>query len=264
MTRTTQHHRDLVEAIANLSDTDLKDVEVYIWPYIKWLSTNCVSLPSQLVSLLREPQSGNDCKNATDAPLICRVLTVIIQLITSQRAASIAMIGRELRDQGFLTLAENQDPTHEVHQLVFALLGYLTTLYKPASSHPASKLLCEQSDEYRLGMRRPRTWISEALDVSDELVENRIENLLVRLSGYSRGPFPMPSSLSGNAEPLSSAKLSYYTLAGLGGLHIQWVDSVLEHLELDENSKTLKLFRLPSFCVMLCLRSEGHRTFLEQ
>ena len=262
------YRKELVKVITGASDSSnnisLDDVAAYSSPYLGWLSASCTSISIELLHLLKEPDSASGAHIPPISSSIWHILSVLARLISSETAISIAEIGRHLHARGFFTLDEDQEVTPQVQQLVFALLGPLTTLYKPATELPFGMLQCFPVSPRRMGMRKPKTWVSEALDISDDLVENRIRNLLVRLSGYSKGPFPTPLSPESDAAPLLSANLNYYTLAGLGQLSIQWVDSVLEHLELDEDSKTLKLFRLPSFCVMLCLRPEEHRTFLEQ
>ncbi len=46
--------------------------------------------------------------------------------------------------------------------------------------------------------------------------------------------------------------LRYHILKKVANVEVEWVDSLSLHLEFDKSTKTLKLFRLPSLCLLMC------------
>lgn len=48
----------------------------------------------------------------------------------------------------------------------------------------------------------------------------------------------------------------YSTLRRVIGVEIEWVDVISLHLEFDNRKRTLKVFRFPSFCRMMCQYQE--------
>lgn len=49
----------------------------------------------------------------------------------------------------------------------------------------------------------------------------------------------------------------YSTLRRVIGVDIEWVDIISLHLEFDNRKRTLKVFRFPSFCRMMCQYQEA-------
>ncbi|KAF2111039.1 hypothetical protein BDV96DRAFT_194995 [Lophiotrema nucula] len=106
------------------------------------------------------------------------------------------------------------------------------------------------------------TWINTTISLID--AGGPIWDILDKFSG-TKGPLPNPVSSSGlisELDTLHASNLSFYHLNRLGKIEIVLVESMCEHLELDTRAKTLKLFKCPSYCVLL---SSAHRsnTFLD-
>jgi len=62
---------------------------------------------------------------------------------------------------------------------------------------------------------------------------------------------------SQQTEWLNAANLSYYHLSRILRIKVELVDVLSQHLELDENKLTLKIFRFPSFCRVLFAQGES-------
>jgi hypothetical protein len=50
--------------------------------------------------------------------------------------------------------------------------------------------------------------------------------------------------------------LCCYVLSNIAKVKIEWVDSLSMHLEFDMYTKVLKIFRLPSLCLLMCCCKE--------
>lgn len=71
-------------------------------------------------------------------------------------------------------------------------------------------------------------------------------------SEYQPGP---ARRLAGDEEDaLFESSLNYFTLHTIGRIKLKWVDTLTAHLAFDRSTRTLSLFRYPSFCVANVLR----------
>ncbi|KAK4039377.1 hypothetical protein C8A01DRAFT_47166 [Parachaetomium inaequale] len=78
-------------------------------------------------------------------------------------------------------------------------------------------------------------------------------------SGLASGnpsPGPLPSHARGaDDDILYESSLNYFTLRTIGRVKLKWVDTLTAHLAFDRSTRTLSLFRYPSFCVANLLRT---------
>jgi len=71
------------------------------------------------------------------------------------------------------------------------------------------------------------------------------------------------SATSNHTDRIDLSLLCFHTLKKVAKITIQWVDCLNLHLDFDRKSRVLKLFRFPSFCLLMC--SNNHeRTLLSQ
>jgi hypothetical protein len=170
-------------------------------------------------------------------------------------------------------------PNHhetEVAQLVFILLGALTLLYTPVPD-PESGMVQMKTDRRGFNPARWNTDTWEHMSQHGHSFDEDItfEKLLCRFSPTLKGPIPKPNppqppsrELSqllwqrGDQNILHAEDVSFDTLDKLLNIRILWTSSVCEHLEFNARTKQLKLFRFPSYCVLLCLL-EPERTYLD-
>ena len=135
--------------------------------------------------------------------------------------------------------------------LVFAMLGWLSMLYIP----------CFDADETVFQIRYDPNQPNSRLIYETFVVENKATgqepacflkkfgNLLParhRALAVSAGERKKTiSSLS----PISPTKFNIQVLSSLLRIRVQWVDTIALHLDYDQTTRTLSLFRYPSFCV---------------
>ena len=87
-------------------------------------------------------------------------------------------------------------------------------------------------------------------------VTRSFDDLLAKFGDLVPGPArPNPAERSDpsdlSTEDIKVQSVCFNTLLNVIGIEIEWVSSLALHLELDSGKKTLKLFRNPSFCLMM-------------
>ena len=64
------------------------------------------------------------------------------------------------------------------------------------------------------------------------------------------------------SDRLSVSHLNFKTLHKLGDVRLEFVDELSLHLEFDERTRVLKIFRYPSVCRLFCSGTAKHGNFL--
>jgi hypothetical protein len=135
-------------------------------------------------------------------------------------------------------------------------------------------LQMRHSDLSAYQRRRPHTtWSIGVYPMDDDAVNSTFSDLLSKYCHSN--PISKPRTADGAATQapsvdttaqLKSQNLSYYSLSYLLNVKIEWRTSVCEHLEFNIRNKTLKLFRVPSYCVLQCYWEPGEpsRTFVDR
>jgi hypothetical protein len=194
-------------------------------------------------------------------------LTEIVTTLQEQGSLEITDAGREYRDI----------------QMVFTLVGWLTMLYEPVPNPESNKLQLEQPNAKRkLRLRRNDVIHTFSLNiVSPEQCVSITQQPLHRLLHRFGSLIPRPDDICDSWELMSGSAtqavsywgsdsaldssitvhhVCFHTLQKIIEVKIQWVETLNQHLEFDPGKKTLKLFRYPAFCWMMC-RNAGFDTF---
>lgn len=278
------------------SEPDITALQEFSSAYLNYLeSTLDVICPTLLdvvyTSSLRE----------TSSQAVRRRLYEILQIIAEELAARESHVffrklcselegrGLVLKDSEQVTIppSSQQDQAgaprviigqqSKTIQLLFVLFGALTMMYKPETGPSDGDLqMVVSSDWIPLRPQRHTTatwqWASLPVSMFYEDVDKDItfDDFLCRYSPSHRGPVPSPRQIqpdpsrnAQNSDIVRSEDVSFHTLSRLLGIEIIWTYSICEHLEFNAKLKKLKIFRLPSFCVMLCLM-EHQQTFLDR
>ena len=135
--------------------------------------------------------------------------------------------------------------------LVFAMLGWLSMLYHPCFDVDVTVF------KIRYGPNQPNSRLiyetfvvdNKATDQEPACFLKKFGNLLParhRALVVSAGQRQKTiSSLS----PISPTKFNIQVPSSLLRIRVQWVDTIALHLDYDQTTRTLSLFRYPSFCV---------------
>jgi hypothetical protein len=220
--------------------------------YAEWLSQQREKIPHGLLYLrvgqykLQERQQS------------LRVLFEAIDGYTCGiEGVSIDEITAHLRQTGvFDSTADQKD-----HQtlLVFAALGWTSMLYQADLDFClADELIIHcDSDQPQSGL------VFDTFKIPFELSDRPL-SVLLKAFGHllparsSNSPYlaGKTSSMASVWQPLHPEETNAYLLHVLLRVHIRWVDVLALHLDYDKTTRTLSLFRYPSFCVAM-IRGRG-------
>ena len=161
------------------------------------------------------------------------------------------------------------DEPQTTAQLVFILFGAFTMMYVPNPDPEPGKLQMRASNiGASIQRRSTATWVVGSQELN---LDASFDDLLFRYCRHEHGPIPRPHTRDHDpvggppdqSRLLPSEDVSFYTLDRLLKVQISWTKSICEHLEFNVKTKSLKLFRVPSYCVLLCLL-EPEKTFLDR
>jgi hypothetical protein len=169
----------------------------------------------------------------------------------------------ELRSTGFI----KDDADHLGVQLVFQCVGWLTALFDPSPDLSKTHLYLRKMD---CGSRRRRlvrkTVIRQfCVNIGDgnrplpQLLD-RFGSLLPRPECVRRSE--AAGGLECGSECLIASYISFHSLRQVLGIKLEWVDVLNQHLEFDQSSGVLRVFRLPSICRLMYRDVDG--TLLNQ
>lgn len=251
---TKETHNDLrkiQQPRAKLRTTDNTHTTIDMSWYDEWLSRQLKNLPHSLLQLrvgtygLQDKQSLStlfegieDCTRATEG--------VCIDEITA-----------------YLREAEVFDYDDGLHGLqtllVFAVLGWRSMLYQAAfnvcSIHELA--IHQDSDQPQSGL------VFDTHRIPAELSDRPL-SVLLKAFGQLLPPRSVNSpylasetgSMASVWQPLHPEETNAYLLHVLLHVNIRWVDILALHLDYDKATRTLCLFRYPSFCLEM-LQSHG-------
>jgi hypothetical protein len=146
---------------------------------------------------------------------------------------------------------------HAGHEFVFAIIGWLTMLYKPVKPKPNDPGFYLHVDEKQVGVKA---------HLANEVAKRPIAGLLRALGnilphvdqGLGQGTSHVHDQRS---VLIQISALNFYALKTIAKINIQWVDCLSAHLEFHPLSRTLLLFRFPSFCALNCKEKEDGLCF---
>ena len=142
--------------------------------------------------------------------------------------------------------------------MVFAMLGWLSMLYVPSfndledtkwkiyhdPNQPNSRLIYDTFEvnnyHYNLAAKEKASFLRH---FGNLLPACRRDFVL------EAGP---RDKIASSWSPISPTKFNIQILSTLLRIRVQWVDTLALHLDYDQTTRTLSLFRYPSFCVNEC------------
>lgn len=143
-----------------------------------------------------------------------------------------------------IKLLEDDDKKRTLQRCVFAAIGVLTLLFRPAITNKDPEAFTIESPR----MNPPFVSVNIASSSG-----RRIPGLL-RAFGevIPIPPTAQSRSIEASNGDLHVAQLNFDSLHHIAGVDIEWTDTLSLHLclKVDGESKTLYLFRVPSFCVL--------------
>jgi hypothetical protein len=151
----------------------------------------------------------------------------------------------------------------QVLRAIFAVLCWTSATLKPLIGTPETVDLDTQahfleaensSQKYSTkDLRRPISKMFYSFQNRAEYVEE-FEN-------HPRNEFQ--GGEHSNSDMLYESSLNYFSLYTIGRVKLKWVDTLTAHLAFDRPTRTLSVFRFPSFCATNTLRTNGIKVLKE-
>lgn len=224
--------------------------------YRPWLAEQISNLPNCLTKLLSKDGALNTIDLTTDTPFY-RFFMIIRQYTSkAERSLTIDEIIKYLGDdlaQESLVQTEN---VPELKHLVFAILGWQSMLYRPSfNTCPLSQFAVHQEvDQPDSGLIFDTYKLSAYL--SDRPVAILLKTYGHLLPARAREPTLAVSEDGSAWNPLNPSEMNAHFLHTILQIEIRWVDTLSLHLDYDKSTRTLSIFRYPSFCLAM-LHSKG-------
>ncbi|KAJ9648288.1 hypothetical protein H2201_000590 [Coniosporium apollinis] len=226
-----------------LASSPIDHVQWYSW----WVHDQVQREPKELFSSLPgyDPKSNQHYTDPFTA-----LWQETSRYLAAKESVSILEIVTHLVEEGLLQSQSGAEALVSAKNLVFAVIGWQTMLYKPdMHSCPAGQLAIADEMDGHQGQAHM------CLKQNGSACKRHIHELLLGF-GVLLPPrnFHAPASPEDNAafnelKTAAPATFNAHLLTSIGGIDIKWTDSLACHLEFDKNSNTLFLYRYPSFCV---------------
>lgn len=186
------------------------------------------------------------------SPLNSSFLKVLHAVETNACEGSIdQIISLLIRSGVFKDIGDDMETDLNREYIVFAMLGWLSMLYIPSfdygnwdvfkichdAKQPNSRLIYNAFKVTRCTDQEPARFLKQF----GNLLPARHRDLTVGAGQRNR---TAPSW-----SPINPAKFNIHVLSTFLGIRVQWVDTLALHLDYEQTTRTLSLFRYPSICV---------------
>lgn len=225
--------------------------------YANWVRYQLESQPRELYSVLREDEA-----KWNDIPM--SAFTTIwheVWIQASMGDSSIDSIVTHLFDEKLIKMENDTKALSCAINLVFAIIGWQTMLYKPdmGSCSPAQLAIVDETDGHR---GHAYTELRQDQSASRKALHELLMGFGVLLPCYNFCALASDDNERAlmTTKVISPESLNAHLLNTAGGIHIKWTDSLACHLEFDAYSSTLYLFRFPTFCAINLLSQEKDQT----
>ena len=214
--------------------------------YITWLEQQLKSLPESTLSLIT---GHNSCPRHRWSLELSNAFSEIAKCAKSSANSSIDDITESLLGQGLIEVKNTKDGFLEARSLVFAVIGWQTMLYRPAlgTCPPQQLAVADEQDGYRgqAFMTLKQSQASAKRPLSEFLMGFGI---LLPPSHCCISTDPEEKQAFDDLRSIGPNGFNAFLLDSIGHFRIKWVDTISCHLEFDDRTNTVFLFRFPSFC----------------
>ncbi|MCJ1335341.1 hypothetical protein MMC09_000609 [Bachmanniomyces sp. S44760] len=236
-------------------DPNLCDLD---W-YLSWLACQIARLPSSFLDLWHDSGALTNDSLSLDSGFL-KVFVAVNEQVSLRESRGIDEIIEKLVQERVL-IPNGDDIGIILRQryLVFSILGWQSMLFLP--SFTASSL--DQFAIYQ-DINQPNSrLVFDTFTMSTDLADREMATLLKGFGNLLPARAPdLPKVASETSKVVSTsfsidpAAVNMHVLSTLLRVRVRWVDTLALHLDYDQTTRTLSLFRFPSFCVAT-LRSTG-------
>ncbi|KAF8865228.1 hypothetical protein BDZ45DRAFT_684279 [Acephala macrosclerotiorum] len=210
------------------------------------------------------PITDDPCNQDLSAAF--EVLKIIVEEIARERIALTDLVDTLYNEK---LLEDTDDERSNAKQLVFIVFGWITGFDPEAKAlQIINPLEGDSTNNKKPAKRRASRRRIKTFAIYEQPLESNdhLDQPLYTLLGSFGKIIPQrnrQSSITGHSTPLLAlparpdehwielSLLCFHTLEKVAFIKVEWVDSLSLHLEFDRSTKVLKLFRLPSLCLIM-------------
>lgn len=236
-------------------DPNLCDLD---W-YLRWLGHQIARLPSSILDILHDAGSIKSSSLSMDSSFL-EVFIAVNEHVCQGESRGIDEIIMHLIQKRLFVSDENDTNTFlRQRHLVFAILGWQSMLFLPSlNTCPLNEFAVYQD------INQPNSrLVFDTLKMSTDLADREMAVLLKGFGNLLPARSPDLANVASEASkvasawfPIDPAEVNIHLLSTLLRVRLHWVETLALHLDYDQTTRTLSLFRFPSFCVAT-LRSKG-------
>jgi hypothetical protein len=237
----------VIKPTALLNDDSFESCPYDVCWYDSWVRYQIESQPRDLYSVLQETEEERN-----DIPMMAFTTVwheVWVQASTSD--SSIDSIITSLFDKKLAKMHDDIKALSHATNLVFAIIGWQTMLYKPdaGSCSRAQLAIADETDGHRgyayMNLRQDQ-------GASRKALYEFLMGFGVLLPCYNLNTLASDDDKLAllATKTVTTDSLNVHLLTSIGGIQIKWTDSLACHLEFDTDSSTLYLFRFPTLCAI--------------
>lgn len=174
----------------------------------------------------------------------------VSRYITTNESVSIDKITTHLLEDGILEPTSNSETLLISKNLVFAVIGWQTMLYRP-NMQSCPLVLLAIANEMDGHQGQAHMCLKQNHSACKRPMHEFLLGFGVLLPPRNFSVLESPEDKIAFNELKTATAVSFnaHLLVSIGRINIKWTDSLACHLEFDTSSNTLFLFRYPSFCV---------------
>lgn len=227
-------------SVVTQSKGNLDRVTIQQKTYVEFIRSKIIDVRTEHLAELWFTEGG---PVVDSSEVFFRLLADIVCCATSEDHFSID--GAIQYAQNAHTLVQDLHSNSRVDKarvLLFFLASFVTMLYIPVS-------LGETSWDCLKAVRDGEVDLYDDISISE--ADGLLSVLLHQLGSVLPGKFELERAhleQTFAADSLHVHLLNASTLSGVGRLKFDWVNDISQHLILNQDTMTIKLFRLPSFC----------------
>ncbi|KAL8736415.1 MAG: hypothetical protein Q9166_000207 [cf. Caloplaca sp. 2 TL-2023] len=215
---------------------------------MRWLDDQSKTLPTSTLSVV----VGHDSSTATQWTIpLAEAFSEIAKCARSTDYPSIDDIADHPVNEGVFEVTARQEGPLEARNFVFAVLGWQTMLYWPALGicPPQQLAVADEQDGYRgqAFMALKQNHLATKRPIHEFLMGFGI---LLPPVNYCTSTNLDERRAFEDLKNIGPDMFNAFLLDSIGHFKIKWVDVMSCHLEFDERTNTIFLFRFPSFCAV--------------
>lgn len=229
-----------------LDHVDQGYAEAIPW-YDWWMRQQLDGQPNELFSVIPDYDSQSEEVRMRSFMTIWHE---ILDQMTMQGPTTIDTIITHLANIKMLHLSTISESLPNARNLVFAIIGWQTMLYRPdmRSCSLSQLAIADETDGYR---GEAHFCLRQSQSACKKLLPDFLMGFGVLLppSKFSAYSSEVDKNAFREIKTAAAESFNAHLLTCIGGITITWIDCLACHLEYDVSSSMLYLFRYPSFCL---------------